>query len=213
MPKGSTIHIHYVCSHEAPLGCLPCNSLLWYAIFPSGQSKHYYPAHRPYVLPSADITICETQGELAVFHTHPPPSLIGSHYTYVILALLNQIQCFLLWTHVDIYFPQAQTHSLSWHNCLYQGLLIPLIFVVFLLVQDHIFLRDKKKQNKKRPKHLHFRAFIRHFCPKQLNSCIHTLMVVATAMQDHGHFDMQTRGIEPATFRWQDAGSTPEPQS
>ena len=24
-----------------------------------------------------------------------------------------------------------------------------------------------------------------------------------------GHFDMQTRGIEPATFWWQDAGSTP----
>lgn len=66
-----------------------------------------------YELPSADITICETQGELAVFHMHPPPSLIGSHYTYVILALLIQTQCFLLWTHVDIYFPQAQARSLS----------------------------------------------------------------------------------------------------
>lgn len=27
-----------------------------------------------------------------------------------------------------------------------------------------------------------------------------------------GHFHMQTRGIEPVTFQWADAGSTPEPQ-
>ena len=26
------------------------------------------------------------------------------------------------------------------------------------------------------------------------------------------HFDMQTRGAEPVTFRFQDAGATPEPQ-
>ena len=28
-----------------------------------------------------------------------------------------------------------------------------------------------------------------------------------------GHFDMQTRGIEPSTFQQQDAGSTPESQT
>ena len=28
-----------------------------------------------------------------------------------------------------------------------------------------------------------------------------------------GHFDMQTRGIEPVTFRWQIAGSTAEPHA
>ena len=27
-----------------------------------------------------------------------------------------------------------------------------------------------------------------------------------------GHFNVQTRGIEPATFQWQDTGSTTEPQ-
>ena len=69
---------------------------------------------------------------------------------------------------------------------------------------------------------LHFtlRVFSRHFCPKWL-TVIPTLMAIA-AMQGccqhirnslgikyfaQGHFDMQTR-----TFRWQDAGSTPETQ-
>lgn len=66
-----------------PQGCLLCNSLLRYAILPLGQRQHYYPAHTSYLLLSTDITICETQGELAVFHTYPPPSLIISHYTNV----------------------------------------------------------------------------------------------------------------------------------
>lgn len=92
MPKGNTIYIHYVCLHEAvdPTELSACNSLLQYAILPLGQSQCYYPAHTLYLLPTADITICETQGELAAFHTHPPLSLISSHYTNVILALLIQ---------------------------------------------------------------------------------------------------------------------------
>lgn len=88
-----TQYISIMCAHmrqRTPQGCLPCNSLLRYAILPLGQSQHYYPGHTPYLPPTADITICETQGELAVFHTQPPPSLISSHYTNVRLALLIQ---------------------------------------------------------------------------------------------------------------------------
>ena len=63
------------------------------------------------------------------------------------------------------------------------------------------------------------------FGPKRL-ILIHTLIVEAAmqvanqAYQEQlgvqylaqGHFNMQTRGIEPATFLWQEAGSTTEPQ-
>ena len=65
-----------------------------------------------------------------------------------------------------------------------------------------------------------------HFCPKQ-RSVIHTLMAVAAMQGADQHIRSslgfsilpkdtlscrQTRGMEPATFRSQDTGSTPEPQ-
>lgn len=36
--------------------------------------------------------------------------------------------------------------------------------------------------------------------------------VLLTKILSQGHFDMQTRRIEPATFQQQDAGSSSEPQ-
>ena len=70
--------------------------------------------------------------------------------------------------------------------------------------------------------YLHFRALSRRFCPKRptvIHTYIHTLMAVAAHQEQfgvqylaQGHLNMQTRGIKPATFREQDAGSTPEPQ-
>lgn len=36
--------------------------------------------------------------------------------------------------------------------------------------------------------------------------------MLLTKILSQGHFDMQTRRIEPATFQQQDAGSSSEPQ-
>ena len=59
--------------------------------------------------------------------------------------------------------------------------------------------------------HLHFRAFSKHFCPKRLtliHAYFHTMAVADQHWPAHqyqylaqGHFNMQTRWIEPVPFR------------
>lgn len=92
MPKGNTIYIHYVCEHEAAdlTGLSPLHFItVDMQSFPWGRANAI-TLHTPYLLPSADITICEIQGELAVFDTHAPSSPISSNYTNVMLALPTQ---------------------------------------------------------------------------------------------------------------------------
>lgn len=140
MPKGNTIHIHYVCSHEAPLGCLPCNSLLWYAIFPLGQSKHYYP-------------VCASQcwyhnlwnSRRASGLSHAPSSVtdrLPLHLCHTCTSYPDPVL-----SAVDTcghIFPSSSSSLFVMTYCLYHGLFIPLIFFVCLLVQYHILFTNKE---------------------------------------------------------------------
>lgn len=99
MPKGNTIYIHYVCAQEAtdPTGLSPLQFITVDTQSFSWGRASAITLHNPYLLPSADITICEIQGELAVFDTNPLPSLISSHYTNIMLALPNQTSSKLMY--------------------------------------------------------------------------------------------------------------------
>lgn len=83
-------YISIMCVHTrqwTPQGWLPCNSLLLICNPSFGAEPMRLPCTHRICFP---LLISEIQGELVVFDTQPPPSLISSHYTNVTLAFLSQ---------------------------------------------------------------------------------------------------------------------------